>query len=624
MKYRTIFYLVLTTLCLATLLLLMEQRLAEESAARASFINLRPEYNPALIVRLRIESNGWEIDIERSEREWRIVNPFQERADSEKVNRILAHIARMPIRETMTREQWHERGLSLHHFGLDEPRSILTLSDGERKFVFSLGIQSPLDDGLYIRPSGTPFIVLTDHTLAELLPNTADGLRKQTIVEGIPLEIKRLDIKPYAAPYRQLVRDPVNDQWKLKQPIEAHTGKGVVEEMLYHLFDAKIKYFLPETASTLPSAYELENGEAQVQVTIWNNDTDNGTELFFGKPVTGNEALVYARRGDSSSVFAVPRHVRDVFLATPNDLRDKRVFTLAPLEVGGIKIRDKNDETVELRLKDTGWHVMQPVQWKADNETAVQMVFRLSALRTKKYITDPPVKRAELGLDPPDYELALWPLQHAQANTDKTNSAPPAQRILIGKLTADKGEYYACTDHDTAVFTVPFALLDGHLIGTNSAGMSFTNPLVYHDRSVISADPASLWRIELQHSDKHQIIERNDDGLWHVVKPENHRLNKDYLQTLLDTVSHLRALRVEHRGIEEPSVFGFDRPGLKLTLHFTGSDAISKTLITGFRARTDAVFAMIQGRDLAFAISRDRIELLSRNLTLPYADHDQP
>ncbi len=603
--------------CLGLLLWLIEQHDRDQRDATVLPTTLFPEYLPAQIDRLRIERDGWTLDVERRDRDWQVVHPFSGRADSERIHNILAYVDRLPVREKLTREQREERGLSLRHFGLDTPHTRLTLADADREYSLWVGVESPLKDGLYIQAATMPHIFLTARTLSDLLPQTTDDLRERSLLKGIPADIVRLDIRPYAGSYIQLARD-AHGQWMLRQPMAARADRDAVRKRLEHVFEARAKHFLPESTSALLADYGLENGEAIVQVSVWQANMEEGTDLFFGKPVDVEANDVYARRGDGSSVFTVPRHVRDAFLVEPNALRDQRLFRIEPWDVTGIELRDR-ENSVTLRLRNDVWQVVQPVQWNADNEKAMNMAVHACELRVSRFIGDSVTNAAALGLSPARYSLALWG-KPGQTTNSLARERKPEKHVLIGARTEDGSEYYARDQENGRIFTLPATLLDGRLIGTNEAGMAFTNPLMYHGRSILAIEPETVWRIDIQMGDKHQIVERDSEGKWIAVQPDTRQVDVAQVKTLLAIVEQLQALRVEHRGIDQPAAFGFDRPGLKLTLELTGTGALSKTLVSGFRARTDGIFIMVQGRDLVFAVSRDIVDRLSHELVLPLTD----
>ncbi len=617
MKYATIFYLTVAAACLGLLLWLVEQRDREQRATDDLPSKLFPEYNPARIERLRIEHEDWILEVEQRDRDWQIVHPFRGRADAARIHNILAYVDRLPIREKLTREQREARGLLMRHFGLDAPHTRLTLADTDREYSIWVGVESPLQDGLYIQAAAMPHILLTDRRFSDVLPQTKDDLRERSLVTGMPADIFRLDIRPYGGTYVQLVRDQQGD-WMLRQPMAARADREAIHKRLERLFDARAKQFLPERTSALLADYGLEDGEATVQVSVWGTTMDHGEDVFLGKPVDADPDLVYARRGDGTSVFTVPRHILDAFLVEPDALRDKRLFRIEPWDVTGFELRDRED-SVTLRRKDYHWKVVRPVQWNADYAKALEMVVQACELRVLQIVDDPCTNLAELGLSPARYELTLWG-EPDQATNALLRTPESAKQVQIGARTEDGKAYYARGHDEDFIFTLAADQLDGLLIGTNQAGLAFTDPLIYHGRSVLAVDPATVKRIEIQRGETHQIVERDPEGKWIAEKPESRPLNLEQIETVLALVEELQALRVEHRGIDQPAVFGFDRPGLKLTLELSGAGALSKTLVSGFRARTDGIFTMIQGRDLVFAVSRDIINRLSHDLMLPLPD----
>ncbi len=610
MNYRTLLYLAVTATGLGLLLWLLDQRDIEDRAAQTIQTRLFTNLDASSIIRVGITRETQQIDLKRHDRTWRIVQPLSARADNDHVHRLLATLEHLPIREIITPEEWTARDLHPRDFGLAPPSATVTLTATDRDFVILIGRDSPLDDGIYIRTPDEPAILLIDRDLIAQLPRTASDIREQSLFDGVVEDVIQLDIKPYAGQYVQLMREP-NDRWSIRQPVTARTEPGAIRQRLNRLLDNRIQTFLPTNGSELMAGYGLEDEEAILALTLWKNGADTGTELFFGRETEPDGDRVFARRSDSDGIFTISRDVRDAFLVNADDLREKLVFHIDPWTVETFTLRDA-DETIKLQLLDNGWHVMQPVQWRADDEHAMNMLIRIVELRAHNFVPPTEVDPAAMGLESPRYGLAVWTTRNGDTPPD--HERRPAGRMMIGNRTADGNAYYARRDGDPTVFTLSAGDLEGRLISTNRAGMALTDPLVYRDRSVLSIAPESVWRIEFQRGERRQTIDRAGDT-WTVVEPAGHRANLDQVRIVLDSVRDLRALRVEQRTISQPAAFGFDQPGMVLTFHLTGADGLARTLITGFRARSDGLFAMVQGRDLVFALSHDTLGLLGRDLT---------
>jgi hypothetical protein len=96
-------------------------------------------------------------------------------------------------------------------------------------------------------------------------------------------------------------------------------------------------------------------------------------------------------------------------------------------------------------------------------------------------------------------------------------------------------------------------------------------------------------------------------------------VNKDVVDDVLLLTANLRALRIESDNPKTLVACGLDKPGRILSLGLTGETGIQKSILMGFRAKTDGVYAMIQGEDVVFVLENGVMERLTRALTRPGA-----
>jgi hypothetical protein len=112
---------------------------------------------------------------------------------------------------------------------------------------------------------------------------------------------------------------------------------------------------------------------------------------------------------------------------------------------------------------------------------------------------------------------------------------------------------------------------------------------------------------------------RTESGEWGAAGAATQAVNQAVLDDVLALASNLRALRIECHNPRHLESYGLDRTGTTLSFSLSGKEGIQRTLILGFRARMDGVFAMIQGQDVVFVLTNSVAELLTRDLSRPVA-----
>jgi hypothetical protein len=96
------------------------------------------------------------------------------------------------------------------------------------------------------------------------------------------------------------------------------------------------------------------------------------------------------------------------------------------------------------------------------------------------------------------------------------------------------------------------------------------------------------------------------------------------VKDVLFHIANLRSIRIESHNPESLAPFGLDQSAVRLTLGLSGDGGIQKTVIMGFRSRTDGIYAMVQGQDVVFVLEKGLADLLSRDLVVPPAAKDTP
>ena len=161
----------------------------------------------------------------------------------------------------------------------------------------------------------------------------------------------------------------------------------------------------------------------------------------------------------------------------------------------------------------------------------------------------------------------------------------------------------------------------GFTVGTELLkvlGEDPVDPLVYRDRTMLALPPESVVRISLQRKEERQTVVRAESGEWRVAELKEHGAAVAVIDDILFHVSNLRAIGIKSHNPETLSIYGLDSPGAVLTLGVTGKEGIQKSILTGFLAGVDGVYAMLKGQDLVFVLNRSLAEKLTRDIAVPF------
>ena len=585
---------------------------------------------------LRIERDTIRVDCVKSGGTWAIERPIRAKADDGLVERIVSALEAMPRREVITAEQCRERELGLKDYGLLDPRVRIVVDDRLGREELLVGDDAPLGALVYVKLAGSDEVIATQRAILDVLPAGIEDLRDRAILHGTAAGTTRLEVQGHGRGFIQATQ--AGGKWFIQQPIGARADGAVISRMLDALYALKVERFIwdpvvdppQEKDATVPEMapgprtelYDLGRDEAAARVTVWVNGDEVGKELILGKPVSPEGKEVYAKRGDADSVYAVSRDILDAFSLGVNEMRDRLLFPVDPADVRYAVFKEGDRKLALERKADAGWVLVEPAPWKADDHVVDELILRITRLAADSFVVDARTNPGAFGLSPPAYVIQLAteaPGPAAPRSAPEKNGPPPdkapdagaGNRLLLAAPADDK-PVYAKFDDDPTVFLLASDAVRGVVT-------QLTEPLVYRDRTMLAVPTESIRRLSLSREGVEEQVVRDDAGVWTASKPATNQVNRDVVQDILFLAAGLRALRIESNNPRTLAACGLDNPPRVLTLGLTGEGGIQKSLLMGFRARTDGIYAMIQGEDVVFILENGLMDRLTRPLTKPGA-----
>ena len=538
--------------------------------------------------------------------QWMIHKPVTARADSSRINRILAGIELLPKGETITSAQRQARGLTLNDYGLSKPRARMVLGDADKRHLLAIGNDSPLKNAVYVQINHGDAVVATSTNLLNIIPRRVEDIRDTRLIRGSASLVRRLEIKRMGGPLIQLVKE--GNEWIMYKPIIARVDWIKVSRLLKQLFAITIRQFVSETMAD-PVAYGLNEDDAVLQIGVWQEGGQAVDKLMFGKKADEQGHVIYAGRRESSSVFTVNRDCADALLTTTADLRDPRLYFMAPEKMALIRI-EEGERVLEFRKSgDEGWQIVEPKQCKTDNRMVADLISRLNTLRVDQVIADTNV--VAMGWDHPARIIRVaeaWPAagtltqgvdQAAMGPVEKLN------RVLLLSSPQSGKEYVLARFEDEPLI---------YRISASSSSTISLDPLSYRDYTVLSLSPSAIRKITLKKDGKKQAVERSGAGAWKPVLPSTGAANMDVVTNLLTKAADLRVLRFERSDIKDLAVFGLKEAQTSLTFSLSGKEGIRKTLLFGESSEDLGVYAMFQGQDMVFVLEKTLTDAMIRDL----------
>lgn len=537
---------------------------------------------------------------------WMLHKPVAARADAGRINRILGVIELLPRGETITAAQRQARGLTLDAYGLLKPRARIVLGGAHGRRLLSVGNDAPLKNAVYIQIDHDDEVVVTSTNLLEAIPGHAADIRDQLFLQGAEEYVRRLEIKRLNEPLLQLTKE--SGEWVLHKPVLGRANWGQVARLLERLFALSISQFVSDNMGD-PAAYGLNEEDALLQIGVWQADETTVDRLVFGKKADEQGRTVYAACREAGALVTVGRDQVDGLLAATADLRDPRLYFMAPEKMALIRI-EQGERALELRKNpDLTWQLVEPQQGRADTRLVSDLISRLNTFRFDRVIDDTNV--AAMGLDQPANIIRVADgFPAAGGVTQGTDLVvgdsrlEKQRRVLLVSAPQPGKEFVFARFEDE-----PFC----YRISAMSSATISLDPLSYRYSTVLALDPAAVQKIALKKDGREQVLERSG-GAWKPVPPTAGEANQAAVAELLAQAADVKVLRFERSETRDLAVYGLKEAPAALTFVLSGEGGIQKTLLFGDHSEDLGVYAMVQGQDTVFILEQPLVNALVRDL----------
>lgn len=603
MKTKTTVILLLAVCVLAAFLKLMHDR--SSGAAKTGDRLLAGSFDD--ITWIAIEKGGVTNRCEKTRDGWMLAGPVRARADAGRMAAIISSLERARRTGIVTPAQMRARALSLDSYSLgDSPETRLSFGGGAGTRTLLVGRE--LLGTLYVREEGSPLVVATDSLEIGKISADARDLRDRMVMAGGPERAARLEIALAGGGFLQVARK--DGTWVMQQPVKgARLNTRRVNELFREIFGLKAERFVEQAVAVETG---LDENQAAVRIGLWLENEGTPRRLFLGKETDGGNA-VYAGSPDDRMVFTVRKSFMDAVTIDPRQLRDRALFALDPERVTRLTLRE-GDKSVEFRRGTNDWFTAEPRRWKADGGRIETILATVVGLSAEEFVDGAATN--DFGFGSTNAARSIGMVSGVQERDGGTAAA----RVLVLGALVDGGKSMYCrfADEDS-VAKIPaerlLAVLAQDVSGVAAPGR-WVDPLAYWDRTVLEIDPADVTGLSLERrgDKREQNASRDESGVWNAAPPESGKAVPDVAADVMAAGARLRALRFETVSASGLESYGLAPPAARLTFVLRGERGIRKTVLFGFRAGTDGIYAMIQGQDVVFVLPKDLVEKLLRDL----------
>jgi hypothetical protein len=364
-----------------------------------------------------------------------------------------------------------------------------------------------------------------------------------------------------------LTRDEKDKQWKA-DGFEA--DKALVGDLVFNASNPPVIRLAAYGANVNWAEYGLDKPGVTVTVTTSGEKPETHT-IKLGKEMPSGERYV---RVDDGPAVGVVSGATDAALARGKlALADRSLLQFNPTEVLSLT-RKKGADEFEV-ASGTGWDVLKPSKFKADEETVLELLDQLSRGRAVKVHSLDAKDLKEFGLDEPTEVSVL-------VGIDK----PKTFTLRVGKPVDEKapaGDRFVQTDKAGPVKVLAAAV----------ANKLLAEPVKFKDKLLgkfVDADKVTVVR-----GDRKAEFAKVD-GTWKMTAPVATDAEQGELDALIAAAATLRADELVAEKPKDLKEYGLDSP--TATVKFFNGDKEVRGIQIG-KKHTDGrrVYAKVEGAD---------------------------
>jgi hypothetical protein len=306
--------------------------------------------------------------------------------------------------------------------------------------------------------------------------------------------------------------------WRITEPKAFNADSDAVSGILSSLSSLTADRVVDDKATDLKQ-YGLDQPSLQVEIETKDHKQD---KLLFGDETpTGSD--VYAMLQGAPKVFTVASYNKTSVDKGVNDLRDKRLVTIAPDKVSRVDMRRAGEEIEFARIKD-GWQILKPEPSRADSFAIDEFVRTLA-----------------------DAKMNLTGSEQDHAATDFAQGTP----LATVTLTGDQGPQTLTLRKSKQDYFAQSSAVDGTYQVEANLGTAFDKSLdSYRNKKLFDFGYENPSKIELHEGAKSLFFTRSGNDWWSNGK----KMDSSAVESLAGSLRDLSATSFPKSGFSSANV----------------------------------------------------------------------
>jgi hypothetical protein len=576
--------------------ILIQQRILRKP--NSSLTTILPRLKAASVTRVQVRPAAeLEIRVERTNGTWQVTEPLVYLAQAVSIEKLLAELERLTASSYIPARELQNRPQTDKDYGFADPQASITVEQPDYTARLRLGAKTTPGDQVFLQVLGEEGVYVVKADLLSYLPRSVDDWRDTTLINLDSLAFDRVAVTNGANIF-ELRRDGAGKPWRMVYPLQARANNAKVEESLQTLHSLRVRRFLRPDAKPDLEAFGLRPPELEL---VLGQGTNAVARLQFGKSLTNDARLVYARRMGMDGIVAVSKDLVGPWLAQVNELRDPFLLTWST-PVAAMDIRGQESFSLQQQTNDT-WRIL-PQDLPADPGLVKDLLSALSSLQIVEFTKD-----VVIAPDLPAYGLASpaqqYILRGAATNSPSGLTNPIVAAVDFGTNQGDK--VFARRQDESCVYAVKFA--DFQRLPVASWEL--------RERRIWNFSTNDVARVTIQQQDRVRQILRNGPQDWSLAPGSQGVINVLAVDETVKGLCQLTAVAWIARGDEHRNRYGFTAKDPRITLELNNGEKASVELSALSSPNSPYAGVTIGGQFWIFQFSTWLYDYVQRYLSAP-------
>ena len=439
MKWKTTLLLLTITIGIGTYISRYEirQPTPEEQARRLQRVLDIP---PDTVTHLQLRLPSATLTFARADATWTLA-PHGVRADATRIAQLLSQLE--PLEAIRVLSGSANKPLELKSYGLDPAVGEITCTARGTPTMLLIGSATPMHKNRYAKLANRPEIFVIDASVFDTANQPVDTFRDPLLLHLTPSSIHGITL---TSPTIAWTLTRSDNTWQLTQPLTDLASRAEVDAVLNDLRDLHIKRFVNDTPAIEQLAtWGLDHPNAELQLQQ-EGVTHPLLTLFFGKSLPEDRTLLYAKRSDEPSLYAVSEADVEALLKDLQQLREKGCFHFTTDHVTKLAVI-QGDTHWTIERTGTVWHEAGGTPSALDTGQVEHWLNQVAELQLRGFIAEAETNRSRVGLAPPKGVIAIW-----------TRESTIPQQLFIGYAIGDSTDRYGHIEGRTDLVKLPAAV----------------------------------------------------------------------------------------------------------------------------------------------------------------------